>query len=45
MRSFSILLALVLVLAGFSHTGSSETATVGVGTFAYSGSPLTVAAR
>jgi hypothetical protein len=45
MRSFSILLALALVLAGSSLAGSSETAAVGVGTFAYSGSPLAAAAR
>ena len=44
MRSFSIFLALALVLADSSLAGLSETAAVGVGTFAYSGSPLTVAA-
>lgn len=45
MRSFGILLALALILASCSLAGSSETAAVGVGTFACSGSPVPVAAR
>lgn len=44
MRSFSILLALALVMAGPSLAGSSERSPVGVGTFAYSGSPIVAVA-
>lgn len=40
MRSLSILLALAFVLTGPSLAGSSEAGTVGIGTFAYSGSPI-----
>jgi len=40
MRTFSFILAFAFVLAGPSIVGSSETSLPGVGTFAYSGSPI-----
>ncbi len=40
MRSLSFILAFAFVLAGASIAGSSDTGLPGVGTFAYSGSPI-----
>ena len=40
MRSFSFILALGFVLAGPSMAGSVDSNLPGVGTFAYSGSPI-----
>jgi hypothetical protein len=40
MRTFSFILAFGFVLAGPSIVSSSETSLPGVGTFAYSGSPI-----
>ena len=42
MRTFSFILAFAFVLAGPSLAGSSDNSLPGVGTFAYSGSPLAV---
>jgi hypothetical protein len=40
MRTISFMLAFAFVLAGPSMAGSSDNDLPGVGTFAYSGSPL-----
>jgi hypothetical protein len=40
MRTTSFILAFALILAGPSMAGSSDQALPGVGTFAYSGSPV-----
>jgi hypothetical protein len=40
MRTFSFILAFAFVLVGPSLAGSSEGGLPGVGTFAYSGSPI-----
>jgi hypothetical protein len=40
MRTLSIFLALAFVVAGASLAGSSEAGLPGIGTFAYSGSPI-----
>jgi hypothetical protein len=40
MRTLSFMLALAFVVAGFSIAGSSDTSLPGIGTFAYSGSPV-----
>jgi hypothetical protein len=42
MRTLSFILAFAFVLAGPSLAGSSDNSLPGVGTFAYSGSPLAV---
>jgi hypothetical protein len=44
MRTLSFMLALAFVVAGASIAGSSDTALPGVGTFAYSGSPVAASA-
>jgi hypothetical protein len=44
MRTLSFMLALVFVMAGASIAGSSDTSLPGVGTFAYSGSPVAASA-
>jgi hypothetical protein len=44
MRTASFILAFVFVLAGPSITGSSAASLPGVGTFAYNGSPIVIAA-
>ena len=44
MRTLSFMLALAFVLAGASIAGSSDTCLPGVGTFAYSGSPVAASA-
>lgn len=41
MRTLSFLLALAFVLAGPSMAGSSDSKLPGIGTFAYSGPPVT----
>ena len=40
MRTISFILAFAFILAGPSMAGSSDQGLPGVGTFAYSGSPL-----
>jgi hypothetical protein len=40
MRTFSLILAFVVVLAGPSVAGSSDSSLPGIGTFAYHGSPI-----
>jgi hypothetical protein len=40
MRTFSFILAFAFVLAGPSIAGSSETSLPGIGTFAYTGTPI-----
>ena len=40
MRTLSFFLALAFVVAGSSLAGSSEAGLPGIGTFAYSGSPI-----
>ncbi len=40
MRTVSFVLALAFVLAGPSMAGSSDSTLPGIGTFAYSGSPV-----
>ena len=42
MRTLSLMLACAFVLAGPSMAGPTETGLQGVGTFAYSGSPILV---
>jgi hypothetical protein len=44
MRNLSFILAFAFVLASPSMAGSSDQALPGVGTFAYSGSPVATAA-
>jgi hypothetical protein len=44
MRTLSFILALAFVVAGASLAGSSEAGLPGVGTFAYSGSPIAASA-
>jgi len=44
MRTLSLMLALAFVVAGASIAGSSDTSLPGVGTFAYSGSPVAASA-
>jgi hypothetical protein len=44
MRTLSFILALAFVLAGPSLAGSSDTGLPGVGTFAYTGSPIVTSA-
>lgn len=44
MRTLSFILALAFVLAGPSLAGSSESNLPGIGTFAYTGSPVVTAA-
>ncbi|QHO76449.1 hypothetical protein ACH79_31360 [Bradyrhizobium sp. CCBAU 051011] len=44
MRNLSFILAFAFVLAGPSMAGSSDQALPGVGTFAYSGSPVATTA-
>jgi len=44
MRTISFILAFAFILAGPSMAGSSENGLPGIGTFAYSGSPVTVSA-
>jgi hypothetical protein len=40
MRTISFILAFAFILAGPSIAGSSETRLPGIGTFAYTGSPI-----
>jgi hypothetical protein len=40
MRTLSFILAFAFVVAGVSMAGSSDTSLPGIGTFAYSGSPV-----
>jgi hypothetical protein len=44
MRSLSFILAFAFVLAGPSMAGSVENSLPGIGTFAYSGSPIVTSA-
>ncbi len=44
MRTLSFILAFGFVLAGPSIAGSSETGLPGIGTFAYTGSPIAASA-
>ena len=44
MRTLSFILAFAFVLAGPSVAGSSDVGLPGVGTFAYSGSPIATSA-
>jgi hypothetical protein len=44
MRTISFILAFAFVLAGPSMAGSADNGLPGIGTFAYQGSPITVAA-
>jgi hypothetical protein len=44
MRTISFILAFAFILAGPSIAGSSENGLQGIGTFSYSGSPVTVSA-
>ncbi len=44
MQTLSFILAFALVLFGSSLAGSSETSLPGIGTFAYTGSPIAVSA-
>jgi hypothetical protein len=43
MRTISFILAFAFILAGPSMVGSSDGSLPGVGTFAYSGAPVTAA--
>jgi hypothetical protein len=43
MRTFSFILALAFILASPTLAGSSEAGLEGIGTFAYSGSPVVTA--
>ncbi len=43
MRTLSFILAVAFVVAGASIAGSSDTSLPGIGTFAYSGSPVALA--
>jgi hypothetical protein len=45
MRILSFILAVAFVVAGPSIAGSSDTSLPGIGTFAYSGSPVAASAR
>jgi hypothetical protein len=40
MRTFSFILAFAFVIAGPSIAGSADSSLPGIGTFAYSGSPI-----
>jgi hypothetical protein len=40
MRTVSLILALIFVLAGSSMAGSAESGLPGIGTFAYGGPPV-----
>jgi hypothetical protein len=40
MKTLSIILAFVFVVAGSSLAGSSDTSPPGIGAFAYNGSPI-----
>ena len=44
MRTLSIILAFAFVLAGQSTAGSRDSSLPGIGTFAYTGSPIVTAA-
>jgi hypothetical protein len=44
MRTLSFILAFAFVLAGPSMAGSSDRGLPGIGTFAYSGSPIVTSA-
>ena len=44
MRTLSFILAFAFVLAGPSMAGSSDSSLPGIGTFAYSGSPIVTTA-
>ena len=44
MRTISFILAFAFVLGGASMAGSADNGLPGIGTFAYHGSPVTVAA-
>jgi hypothetical protein len=44
MRTLSFILAFAFVLAGPSVAGSSDSGLPGIGTFAYSGSPIATSA-
>jgi hypothetical protein len=44
MRTLSFVLAVAFVLVGPSLAGSSESSLPGIGTFAYSGSPIVMSA-
>ena len=44
MRTISFILGFAFVLAGPSMAGTSDNGLPGIGTFAYHGSPVTVAA-
>ena len=44
MRTLSIILAFAFVLAGASMAGSADRGLPGVGTFAYTGSPIVTSA-
>jgi hypothetical protein len=44
MRTFSFILAFAFILAGPTLAGSSDNGLPGIGTFAYSGSPIITAA-
>jgi hypothetical protein len=44
MRTVSFILAFAFVLAGPSLAGSADNSLPGIGTFAYSGSPIPVSA-
>jgi hypothetical protein len=44
MRTFSFILAFAFILAGPTLAGSSDNGLPGIGTFAYSGSPVVTAA-
>jgi hypothetical protein len=43
MRTFSVILAFALVLAGVSMAGSTDNSLPGAGTFAYAGWPVVAA--
>jgi hypothetical protein len=44
MRNLSFILALAFLLAGPSMAGSTDIGLPGIGTFAYSGSPIAISA-
>jgi len=44
MRTFSFILAFAFILAGPTLAGSSDNGLPGIGTFAYSGSPVVTTA-
>jgi hypothetical protein len=44
MRTFSFILAFAVVLVGPSLAGSTESNLPGIGTFAYSGAPISTSA-